>query len=127
MKNLLTLITLALGLAIGYWVGGQPASVETPAAVAATPTETATTALHALFDDGAQFVIPFELLRTESPSAEVQGHSPEEKKQITGKENVLVTAAEPVGRYALKLVFDDGHDTGLFTWDYLYSLGQNTA
>jgi len=84
-------------------------------------------ALHIVFDDGANFSIPFETLRVESPSAEVQGHSPEEKKQVTGKENVLVTAAEPVGRYALKLVFDDGHDTGLFTWDYLYSLGQNTA
>lgn len=80
--------------------------------------------LHALFDDGANFSIPFETLRVESPSAEVQGHAPDQKITVTGKENVLVTAAEPVGRYAVRLVFDDGHDSGLFTWDYLYALGQ---
>lgn len=80
-------------------------------------------ALHARFDDGAQFAIPFETLRVESPSAEVQGHSPDQKITVTGKENVLITAAEPVGRYAVRLVFDDGHDSGLFTWDYLYALG----
>ncbi|WP_300528032.1 DUF971 domain-containing protein [Maricaulis sp.] len=81
-------------------------------------------ALRVRFDDGAEFSIPFETLRVESPSAEVQGHSPDQKVIVTGKENVLVTAAEPVGRYAVRLVFDDGHDSGLFTWDYLYALGQ---
>ncbi len=80
-------------------------------------------ALHASFDDGASFTIPFETLRVESPSAEVQGHSPDQKVTVTGKENVLITGAEPVGRYAVRLVFDDGHDSGLFTWDYLYALG----
>lgn len=80
--------------------------------------------LHVAFDDGKRFAIPFQTLRVESPSAEVQGHGPGEKRIVTGKENVLVTAAEPVGRYAVRLVFDDGHDSGLFTWDYLYALGE---
>ena len=64
----------------------------------------------------------FERLRTESPSAEVQGHGVGQKRTITGKENVGVTAAHPVGRYAVQIVFDDGHDSGLFTWDYLREL-----
>ena len=84
-------------------------------------------ALEVVFDDGATFAIPFETLRVESPSAEVQGHGPGEKKTITGKQNVLVTAAEPVGRYAVRLTFDDGHDSGIFTWDYLYALGESAA
>lgn len=79
------------------------------------------------FDDGRDMSIPFETLRVESPSAEVQGHNPGEKKIVTGKENVLVTAAEPVGRYAVRLVFDDGHDSGIFTWDYLYALGDSAT
>ena len=81
-------------------------------------------ALHVLFDDGAAFTIPFQTLRVESPSAEVQGHAPDQKVTVAGKENVLISAAEPVGRYAVRLVFDDGHDSGLFTWDYLYALGE---
>lgn len=76
------------------------------------------------FDDGANFSIPFETLRVESPSAEVQGHGPGQKITLTGKDNIQVTKAEPVGRYAVRLTFDDGHDTGLFTWDYLYTLGE---
>lgn len=84
-------------------------------------------ALEVAFDDGAAFAIPFETLRVESPSAEVQGHGPGEKKTITGKQNVLVTAAEPVGRYAVRLTFDDGHDSGIFTWDYLYALGESAV
>lgn len=76
------------------------------------------------FDDGQTGEIPFETLRVESPSAEVQGHSPAQKKVVTGKENVGVTAANPVGRYAVQIVFDDGHDTGLFTWDYLRDLAE---
>ncbi|QNL20027.1 DUF971 domain-containing protein [Hyphobacterium sp. CCMP332] len=74
------------------------------------------------FDDGRTAELPYQLLRTESPSAEVQGHGAGQKKIITGKENVGVTAAHPVGRYAVQIVFDDGHDTGLFTWDYLREL-----
>lgn len=81
-------------------------------------------ALHASFDDGESFSIPFETLRVESPSAEVQGHGAGQKKIVTGKENVGITAAEPVGRYAVRLTFDDGHDSGIFTWDYLYALGE---
>jgi DUF971 family protein len=83
--------------------------------------------LQVSFDDGNQFTIPFETLRVESPSAEVQGHSPDQKIAVTGKQDVIVTAAEPVGRYAVRLVFDDGHDSGLYTWDYLYALGQAAA
>tara|TARA_R110002072_G_scaffold81857_15_gene187122 strand:+ start:1793 stop:2104 length:312 start_codon:yes stop_codon:yes gene_type:complete len=81
-------------------------------------------ALHVRFDDGKSFSIPFQTLRVESPSAEVQGHGPDQKVTVTGKENVQISAANPVGRYAVRLVFDDGHDSGLFTWDYLYALGQ---
>ncbi|MHA6287930.1 gamma-butyrobetaine hydroxylase family protein [Maricaulis sp. CAU 1757] len=83
--------------------------------------------LQVKFEDGRAFAIPFETLRTESPSAEVQGHNPGEKRTITGKQDVQVTAAEPVGRYAVRLVFDDGHDSGLFTWDYLYALGESAG
>lgn len=82
--------------------------------------------LHVLFDDGHAFEIPFETLRVESPSAEVQGHGPGQKQAVTGKQNVGVKAAEPVGRYAVRILFDDGHDSGLFTWDYLYALGEST-
>ena len=78
-------------------------------------------ALHIAFDDGAAFDIPFELLRVESPSAEVQGHG--NKRVVTGKADVGVVDAKPVGRYAVRIIFDDGHDTGIFSWDYLRSLG----
>lgn len=78
------------------------------------------------YDDGARYVIPFELLRVESPSAEVQGHSPDQKKLVPGKSNVRVTAADTVGRYAVRLSFDDGHDSGIFSWDYLRELGENS-
>ena len=84
-------------------------------------------ALDIRFDDGRTMSIPFRTLREESPSAEVQGHGPGQKKTVTGKDHVLVTAAEPVGRYAVRLVFDDGHDSGIFTWDYLYALGDSAA
>lgn len=77
------------------------------------------------FDDGAHFELPCEYLRVYSPSAEVQGHGPGEEVLQLGKEDVNITAIEPVGNYAIKLVFDDGHDTGLYSWDYLYALGQN--
>ncbi len=77
------------------------------------------------FDDGASFDIPFELLRVESPSAENKGHGGTPLPPPTGKANVLVERAEPVGRYAVRIVFDDGHDTGLYSWDLLYDLGAN--
>lgn len=80
-------------------------------------------ALHISFDDGAAFDIPFELLRVESPSAENKGHGPDPLPPPKGKANVGVVRAEPVGRYAVRIVFDDGHDTGLYSWDLLYDLG----
>ena len=81
--------------------------------------------LHIRFDDGAAFAIPYELLRVESPSAEVQGHSRDQKQLVTGKAHVDVTEAEPVGRYAVRLKFDDGHGSGIFSWAYLHELGEN--
>src|SRR5918997_3689297 len=75
------------------------------------------------FDDGSAFDLPAEYLRVTSPSAEVQGHSPAERKTGPGKRNVAIIAVEPVGNYAVKLVFDDGHDTGIYGWDYLHRLG----
>lgn len=75
--------------------------------------------LEVTFDDGALIALPAELLRVESPSAEVQGHRPEQKMLVTGKREVTITAIEPVGNYAIRLVFSDGHDTGIFSWDYL--------
>ena len=78
--------------------------------------------LEVAFDDGQVIQLTAERLRVESPSAEVQGHSPSQKKIVTGKENVAIVALEPVGNYAVKIVFDDGHDTGLFSWDYLRKL-----
>jgi len=77
------------------------------------------------FDDGSQFELSFEYLRVNSPSAEVKGHGPGQETLQTGKENVQVMAIEPVGHYAVRLIFDDGHDTGLYTWKYLYELGIN--
>ncbi|CAA7612661.1 gamma-butyrobetaine hydroxylase-like domain-containing protein [Magnetospirillum sp. SS-4] len=76
------------------------------------------------FSDGKTFVLPAELLRVESPSAEVQGHSPSEKKLVAGRMHVGIIGVEPVGNYAVKLVFDDLHDSGIYTWDYLHALGE---
>ena len=75
------------------------------------------------FDDESEFDLPFEYLRVFSPSAEVQGHGPGQEVLQTGKEAVLVTAIEPIGHYAVRLVFDDGHNSGLYTWQYLHELG----
>ena len=75
------------------------------------------------FDDGKSFRIPFELMRVYSPSAEVQGHGPGQEVLQTGKREVEVAALEPVGNYAVQPRFSDGHDTGIFSWDYLYFLG----
>lgn len=81
--------------------------------------------LEIAFDDGARFQLPFEFLRVMSPSAEVRGHGPGQEVLQVGKRNVAVTSIEPVGSYAAQLVFDDGHDSGLYTWEYLHHLGSN--
>jgi DUF971 family protein len=78
------------------------------------------------FDDGKSFALPAEMLRVLSPSAEVQGHSPEQRVTVPGKKNVRILRLEPVGNYAVRIVFDDGHDSGLFVWDYLRDLGENS-
>ncbi len=77
------------------------------------------------FDDGKCFRLPAELLRVESPSAEVQGHGPGQKKLIVGRRHVGILDLEPVGNYAIRIRFDDLHDTGIFSWQYLYELGEN--
>jgi DUF971 family protein len=80
--------------------------------------------LEVSFSDGSTYRLPFEYLRVHSPSAEVKGHGPGQEVLVLGKEDVGVQAVEPVGQYAIKLVFDDGHDTGLYTWSYLAELGR---
>jgi DUF971 family protein len=77
------------------------------------------------FDDGNQFSFPAELLRVESPSAEVQGHGPGQKQIISGRRHVGIMELEPVGNYAIRIKFDDLHDTGIFSWEYLHTLGLN--
>src|SRR5690606_38298771 len=81
--------------------------------------------LDIMFDDGTKASLPCEYLRVYSPSAEVRGHGPEDAVLQTGKESVTINEIEPVGNYAVKLVFSDGHNTGLYTWDYLYDLAVN--
>jgi DUF971 family protein len=94
-----------------------------------TPTPTSLTVhgqsrvLEVSFSDGAQFRLPFELLRIYSPSADVQGHGPGQEVLQTGKRDVDLASLEPVGNYAVQPTFSDGHDTGIFSWDYLYFLG----
>src|SRR5579863_6192433 len=83
--------------------------------------------LEVRFSDGSRFELPFEYLRVYSPSAEVKGHGPGQEVLVLGKEQVGIAAVEPVGQYAVKLVFDDGHDTGLYTWKYLHELGRERA
>ena len=80
--------------------------------------------LRVAFDDGAGFELPAEMLRVLSPSAEVQGHAPEQRKTVGGKRDITVSAVDPVGNYAVRLTFADGHNTGLFTWRYLRRLGE---
>lgn len=81
--------------------------------------------LEVSFDDGSVFELPYEYLRVFSPSAEVRGHGPGQEQLQLGKHEVGIAKVEPVGNYAVKLVFDDGHDTGLYTWAYLYELGRD--
>lgn len=77
------------------------------------------------FDDGAAFSIPFELMRVYSPSAEVQGHGPGQEVLQLGKRDVLINGVEPVGNYGIKPIFNDGHESGIYTWDTLYKLGKD--
>jgi len=79
--------------------------------------------LELTFSDGAHFQLPAEYLRVYSPSAEVQGHGPGQEVLQIGKEDVNISRLEPVGHYAISLVFDDNHDTGIYSWEYLYQLG----
>ena len=94
-----------------------------PAPTALTVHE-ASRVLEVAFSDGASFRIPFELMRVYSPSAEVQGHGPGQEVLQTGKRDVTLVNLEPVGNYAVKPTFSDGHDSGIFSWDCLYELGQ---
>jgi DUF971 family protein len=80
--------------------------------------------LTAAFDDGSRFELAAEYLRVKSPSAEVQGHSPDERKTVPGKRNVMILEVIPVGNYAVRLVFDDMHSTGIYSWSYLAELGR---
>ena len=84
-------------------------------------------ALEVSFSDGSTFRIPFELMRVYSPSAEVQGHGPGQEVLQTGKRDVVLTSLVHVGNYAVQPTFSDGHDTGIFSWDYLYHLGEQAA
>jgi DUF971 family protein len=79
------------------------------------------------FEGGQRFSYPAEYLRVESPSAEVQGHSPAERVTVAGKQEVGITSVDPIGHYAVRIHFDDGHDTGIYTWEYLFQLGQEQA
>jgi DUF971 family protein len=85
---------------------------------------TAEKSLRVEYDDGSVFHLPAEYLRVESPSAEVQGHGSASKLLVAGKRSVSIRAMEPVGQYAVRITFDDGHDTGLFSWRYLHQLGR---
>ena len=79
------------------------------------------------FESGDSYELPAEYLRVTSPSAEVQGHSPDERKTVPGKSNVQILEVQPVGNYAVRLVFDDLHSTGIFSWEYLLELGRDHA
>jgi DUF971 family protein len=83
--------------------------------------------LHVAFDNGERFALPAEYLRVESPSAEVQGHGPGQRVTVPGRRHVGIMRVEPVGNYAVRLVFDDLHDTGIYSWDYLLALGREQA
>ncbi len=83
--------------------------------------------LEIAFSDGSRFELPCEFLRVYSPSAEVRGHGPGQEVLQVGKKDVEITAIEPVGTYAINLVFSDGHDSGIYSWSYLYDLGKNQA
>jgi DUF971 family protein len=96
--------------------------ISTPQPVALTVHQSSRV-LEIAFDDGSSFRIPFELMRVYSPSAEVQGHGPGQEILQTGKRDVVVESLEPIGHYAVKPVFSDGHDSGIYTWELMYRLG----
>ena len=101
-------------------MAGLQAGAPTPQSITV---HTVSRVLEVGFSDGAAFRIPFELMRVYSPSAEVQGHGPGQEVLQTGKREVTLAGLEPVGNYAVQPAFSDGHDTGIFSWDYLYFLG----
>jgi DUF971 family protein len=101
-------------------MAGLQAGAPTPQSITV---HSASRVLEVGFSDGAAFRIPFELMRVYSPSAEVQGHGPGQEVLQTGKREVTLAGLEPVGNYAVQPAFSDGHDTGIFSWDYLYFLG----
>jgi len=101
-------------------MAGLQAGAPTPQSITV---HSASRVLEVGFSDGAAFRIPFELMRIYSPSAEVQGHGPGQEVLQTGKREVTLAGLEPVGNYAVQPAFSDGHDTGIFSWDYLYFLG----
>jgi DUF971 family protein len=111
-------------------MGGRSFPLRPMAESSASPVPTeiklhqASRVLEIAFADGQVFKLPCEFLRVHSPSAEVRGHGPGQDVLQVGKREVAITAIEPVGSYAVKLVFSDGHDTGLYTWEYLYQLGR---
>jgi DUF971 family protein len=121
--------TFARGYTAGLEMGLMPQRAFNAMSNAAVPQPVAITVhqssrvLEIAFDDGARFRLPFELLRVFSPSAEVQGHGPGQEVLQTGKRDVTITELEPVGHYAIQPRFSDGHETGIFTWGYLYQLG----
>ena len=86
---------------------------------------TASRVLEVEFDDGASFRLPFEFLRVYSPSADVRGHGPGQETLQVGKRDVMINTLQPVGHYAIQPSFSDGHDSGIYSWEYLYELGQN--
>ncbi|RAI34617.1 gamma-butyrobetaine hydroxylase-like domain-containing protein [Rhodoplanes serenus] len=85
------------------------------------------TVLAVMFDDGARFTLPAEILRVRSPSAEVQGHSEAERKLVAGKRHVAILEVQPIGNYAVRLGFDDLHATGIYSWEWIYDCGCNLA
>jgi DUF971 family protein len=101
-------------------MAGLKAGAPTPSAITV---HSQSRQLQVGFSDGSDFHIPFELMRVYSPSAEVQGHGPGQEVLQTGKREVALLDLEPIGNYAVKPVFSDGHDSGLFSWEYLYFLG----
>jgi DUF971 family protein len=103
----------------------------TPADTRSWPTELRLSkdrrSLTVTFDDGSSFALPAEYLRVESPSAEVQGHNPDERVTVAGKREVGIMEVNPIGNYAVRLVFDDMHSTGIYSWDYFHQLGREQA
>jgi DUF971 family protein len=110
-------------------MSAAPPPPRTPPQHAPQPLEiklrTRSRVLEVRFDDGAAFALPFEYLRVFSPSAEVKGHGAGEGLLVTGKQHVGIGAVEPIGNYAVRLSFDDGHNTGLYSWSVLYALGRD--